>query len=125
MPGSNSNHLILAIAFVDAQKHRHSKYAITSSDVCATFSFKLHWINGEDVDFLIFLVEAAFLEFVKWVNVEFVFLLDIFDVFFDFQEVGRESGPALRGVDGPDVNAAAFDAGCCYEGAGRVPLVYR
>lgn len=34
-------------------------------------------------------------------DVEFVFTLNVFDVFFYFEKIGGESGPALGLQDGP------------------------
>jgi hypothetical protein len=82
----------------------------------------LHWVDSEDVDLFVLLIEAALFQLIEGVDVELVLLLDVLYVFFDFEEVRGESGPALGRVDPPDVYFAALDPGCGNIWAGRVPL---
>ena len=46
-------------------------------------------------------------------NIEFVFALNVFDVFLNLREVRSERGPTLRSDDGPQVDTS------CLETAGR------
>jgi hypothetical protein len=61
-------------------------------------------------------------EFFEGLDVEFVFALNVFDVFFYFDKVGGEGGPALGLQDGPEPDAARVYADGGDEGAERVPL---
>lgn len=61
LPSANGYHLILAVAFVDTHQHWHPEDAVGTSELRSAFSFELHLIDSEDIDFFVFLVEAALL----------------------------------------------------------------
>jgi hypothetical protein len=84
LPGANGNHLIFTVAFINAHEHRHTEDAIGTCEFGSALSFELHLVDGKDINFFVFLVETTLLEFVERVDVEFVFLLDVFDVLFHF-----------------------------------------
>jgi hypothetical protein len=62
------------------------------------------------------------LKLIRRVNVKLVFSFNVLYVFFDFEEVWGESGPALGRVDRPDVDFAGLDTCCGDIWAGGVPL---
>ena len=119
LASANGDHFILAVTVIDAYQHRHSEDAVW---IGSALPLELHWIDSEDVDLFILLIEAPLFELIKRVDVELVLLLDVLYVFLDFEEVRGESGPALGRVDPPDVDFAAFDTGCGNIWAGGVPL---
>lgn len=88
---TDSDHLIFAVALVNAHQHWHAENAVLAGELRSAFSFKLHLVDSQDIDFFVFLVETAFLELVKRMDVEFVFLFNVFDVLFYLEEVGCES----------------------------------
>ena len=115
---ANGDHLLFAVAIVDAEEHRHPEDTVRAS----AFSLELHRVDSEDVDFFVLLIEAALLQLVERMNVELVFSFNVLYVFLDLGEVRGESGPALGRVDRPDVYFAGLDAGCGDVWAGGVPL---
>ena len=119
LASANGDHFILAVTVIDTYQHRHSEDAVW---VRSALPLELHWIDSEDVDLFVLLIEAPLFELIKRVDVELVLLLDVLYVFLDFEEVRCESGPALGRVDPPDVDFAALDTGCGNIWAGGVPL---
>jgi hypothetical protein len=118
LASANSDHLLFAVAVIDAEEHRHPEDTVRAS----AFSLELHRVDSEDVDFFVLLIEAALLQLVERMNVELVFSFNVLYVFFDFGEVRGESGPALGRVYRPDVDFAGLDAGCGDVWTGGVPL---
>jgi hypothetical protein len=115
---ANGDHLLFAVAIVDAEEHRHPEDTVRAS----AFSLELHRVDSEDVDFFVLLIETTLLQLVERMNVELVFSFNVLYVFFDFGEVRGESGPALGCVYRPDVDFAGLDAGCGDVWTGGVPL---
>lgn len=79
-------------------------------------------IDSQDIDVLVFAIEAALLVLFFRVDVELVLALDVLDVLGDFGEVWGQGGPFLLGFDAPDLDGAGFDAGAGEEGPGGVPF---
>lgn len=122
LPSTNGDHFIFTVALINTHEDWHAEYAIRSSKFSSSLSFELHLIDSKDIDLFVFLVETSLLELVEWMDVKLVFLFDVFDVLFNFEEVWCKGGPALWRVDRPDVDASAFNASCCNEWARWVPL---
>ena len=55
-------------------------------------------------------------------DVKLVFALNVFDVFFDFGEIGGKGGPALGLWDGPEPDAASINTDGGNEWTKGVPL---
>ena len=64
------------------------------------------------------------MNFLGWMDVEFILALDVLDILFDFAEIRGQRGPFLGRYDGPRVDAARFQAAGDHHGSGRVPLDY-
>jgi hypothetical protein len=56
LSSTDGDHLILAVTLIDTHQHRHSEDAVW---VRTAFPFELHWVDSEDVDFFVLLIEAA------------------------------------------------------------------
>lgn len=97
---AHGNDLILAIARFNIEEDGHAEFRVANGG--AEFVGRcLDGLDGEDVDFFVFLVETPLMDLFEGLDVEFVFALNVLVVFFYFDKVGGEGGPALGLGDGP------------------------
>jgi len=100
LTGAHCHNLILTVARLNVQNNGHPEFrlSVRGGEFRGRY---FDGLDGEDVDLLVFLVEPALVQLFEWLNVKFIFALDVFDVFLYFEEVGGKGGPALGLQNGP------------------------